>query len=226
MLPMQSVEHAVEEMRFARTRLGFRAAFIRPNPYNGRLLCDPAYDVLWAAAEELDCSIGVHEGVGGMSAASDGRVQGPEARHIASHTIEMMLASLNIIWNGVCERYPKVRFAFLEASGGWMAPWLDRMDRHFDEKLVRGKTSLAEKVAPPRRPSEYFERQCWISFEPVETCLPILASKLGAHKILWATDYPHRDGFFPGAPKMIADCLPDEASRKVLGQSARDFYKL
>ena len=107
-----------------------------------------------------------------------------------------------------------------------MAPWLDRMDRHFDEKLVRGIVPLSEKVAPPKRPSEYFERQCWISFEPVETCLPILADKLGAHKILWATDYPHRDGFFPGAPKMIADALPEGARQKVLGQSAREFYKL
>ena len=26
-----------------------------------------------------------------------------------------------------------------------------------------------------------------------------LADYIGPHKILWATDYPHRDGFFPGA---------------------------
>jgi hypothetical protein len=31
----------------------------------------------------------------------------------------------------------------------------------------------------------------------------VLADYIGPHKILWATDYPHPDGFFPGAPKMI-----------------------
>ena len=34
MLPMQSVPHAIEEMRFARKELGFKGAFLRPNPYN------------------------------------------------------------------------------------------------------------------------------------------------------------------------------------------------
>src|SRR5947209_1110531 len=34
MLPMQSVELAVEEMRFARMQLAFRGGFVRPKPYN------------------------------------------------------------------------------------------------------------------------------------------------------------------------------------------------
>ena len=50
------------------------------------------------------------------------------------------------------------------------------------------------------RPSEIFRRNCWISFEPVEGSIGALAEYIGPHKILWATDYPHRDGFFPGAP--------------------------
>ena len=32
MLPMQSIDHAIAEMRFARRDLGFRGGFIRPNP--------------------------------------------------------------------------------------------------------------------------------------------------------------------------------------------------
>src|SRR5215211_2349776 len=38
MLPMQSIELAVEEMRYARNELGMRAGFLRPNPYNNRML--------------------------------------------------------------------------------------------------------------------------------------------------------------------------------------------
>src|SRR5436309_14072035 len=62
MLPLQSIEAAIDELRFARKELGFRAAFIRPNPYGGRQLHDPAYEPFWAAAEELDMAIGLHEG--------------------------------------------------------------------------------------------------------------------------------------------------------------------
>src|SRR5256712_2305012 len=62
MLPLQDIDAAIAEMRFAKKELGFRAVFIRPNPYNGRLLHDPAYEPFWAAAEDLDMAIGFHEG--------------------------------------------------------------------------------------------------------------------------------------------------------------------
>jgi predicted TIM-barrel fold metal-dependent hydrolase len=82
MLPMQSVELAIDEMGYARSQLGMRGGFIRPNPYNNRMLNDPAYEPLWAEAQELDFSIGVHEGTGGMPATGTDRVQGFGARHI------------------------------------------------------------------------------------------------------------------------------------------------
>jgi hypothetical protein len=36
--------------------------------------------------------------------------------------MEMMLASMSVIWGGVCERHPKIRIAFLESGGGWGIP--------------------------------------------------------------------------------------------------------
>jgi len=49
---------------------------------------------------------------------------------------------------------------------------------------------------------------------------------LGPNRLLWATDYPHVDGYFPGAPQMIANRLPEGIRREVLAQGAVDFYKL
>lgn len=65
MLPMQSVELAIEEARYARKELGMRGGFLRPNPYNGRMPHHPDYDPFWAEVQELDFSIGLHEGSGG-----------------------------------------------------------------------------------------------------------------------------------------------------------------
>ena len=63
MLPMQSVELAIEEMRYAREELGMRGGFLRPNPYHGnKMISDPMYEPFWTMAEELDFSIGFHEG--------------------------------------------------------------------------------------------------------------------------------------------------------------------
>jgi predicted TIM-barrel fold metal-dependent hydrolase len=223
MLPMQSVEHAIEEMKFARKELGFKAAFIRPNPYNNKMINHPDYEPFWAAAEEVDMAIGFHEGgSSGMPTVGIDRFEGRAAQHIISHTMEMMLACLAVIWGGVCEKHPTVRIGFLESGGGWIAPWLDRMDRHFDDQGFNDSGLQT-------RPSELFKRNCWISFEPVEGSLNVLADYIGPNKIMWATDYPHRDGFFPGAPDMVRERLKGTSpatQHGVLAGGAMGFYGL
>ena len=223
MLPMQSVELAMAEMRYARETLGLSGGFLRPNPYHdNKMINDPMYEPFWSLAEDLDFSIGFHEGssksvptVGVDRFEHDGA-----ARHMISHTMETMLVALSVIWGGVVDRHPRLRIAFLESGGGWIAPWLDRMDRHFDDKGFN-------ETAPKMRPSELFQRNCWISFEPVENSIAVLADYIGPHKIMWATDYPHQDGFFPGAPKMLRDrlgTLSAEAKHQVMAGGSLGFY--
>jgi len=53
------------------------------------------------------------------------------ARRMISHTMEMMLAAMSVVWGGVVGRHPRPRVAFLESGGGWIAPWLDRMGPAF-----------------------------------------------------------------------------------------------
>jgi uncharacterized protein len=223
MLPLQSVDLAVDEMRFAKKELGFHAGFIRPNPYSDKMIHDPHYEPFWQAAEDLDFAIGFHEGASsGMPTVGVDRFEGRGARHIISHTMEMMLACMSVIWGGIADRHPKLRVGFLESGGGWIAPWLDRMDRHFDDQGFND-SGLS------MRPTEIFQRNCWISFEPVEGSIKVLADYIGPHKILWATDYPHPDGFFPGAPKMIEQRmqgLSPETKHQIMAGGAMGFYGL
>ena len=221
MLPLQDVDLAIAEMRFAKKELGFRGGFLRPNPYDGKMINHADFEPFWAAAEDLDFSIGFHEGASsGMPTVGVDRFEGRGAQHIISHTMEMMLACLAVIWGGVCQKHPKIRIGFLESGGGWIAPWLDRMDRHFDDQ---GFNDSGLKI----RPSDLFRRNCWISFEPVEGSLKVLADYVGPNKIMWATDYPHSDGFFPGAPNMVRERLKGtsaETQRGVLAGGALAFY--
>ena len=223
MLPMQEVELAIAEMRFAKKELGFKGGFIRPNPYNNKMINHPDYEPFWAAAEDLDFSIGFHEGAAaGMPQVGIDRFAGRGARHIITHTMEMMLACLAVIWGGVCEKHPKIRIGFLESGGGWIAPWLDRMDRHFDDQGFNDSGLTT-------RPSDLFRRNCWISFEPVEGSLRVLADYVGPNKIMWATDYPHPDGFFPGAPDMVRKQiagLSAATQHGVMAGGAMGFYGL
>jgi predicted TIM-barrel fold metal-dependent hydrolase len=138
MLPMQSMDYAIQEMHFARTALGMRGGFLRPNPYNTRMAGHPDYDPFWAAAQDLDFCMSFHEGGSshGMPTVGVDRFDSRGAKHIISHTMEMMLVALSVIWGGVCERFPQIRIGFLESGGGWMAPWLDRMDRLLTTRVL------------------------------------------------------------------------------------------
>ena len=223
MLPLQSIDLAIEEMTFIRKELGLRSASIRPSPYGDKMVHHPDFARFWSAAEDLDLAIAFHEGAGAsvVQIGSD-RFDTPGARHIVVHTMEMMMAAASVIWGGVCERHPKIKIGFMESGGGWIAPWIDRMDRHFDDHDMNDSDLTI-------RPSELFKRNCWISYEPVEGTLGLLADYIGAENILWATDYPHPDGFFPGAPKMVEEKLvglPEETRRMVMAGGAKAFYGL
>ena len=55
----------------------------------------------------------------------------------------------------------------------------------------------------------------------------MLADFIGPHKIMWATDYPHPDGFFPGAPDMVRARLQGTSlvtQQGVLAGGALAFY--
>ena len=223
MLPLQDPPTAASELRRAVSELGFVAGFVRPNPCAGRSLPDRAYDAVWDAAEELGVPIGVHEGSSVIvpTLGAD-RPFNPMVLHAVSHSFEEMLACAQLIAFGVLERHPGLRVVFLESSGGWGPFWLERLDEQAESF---GGFCPDMKL----RPSEYFARQCAISFEVDERTLPALAPFVGAERIVWGSDYPHHDATFPGAVDAIratvAAC-PTAVQAKVLGLNARGIYRL
>jgi hypothetical protein len=120
------------------------------------------------------------------------------------------------------ERHPALRCLFLESSGGWAPFWLERLDE---------QVASFGGYCPDLRltPSEYFARQCAISFEVDEATLPALAPFIGAERIVWGSDYPHHDATFPGAVDAlratIAPCST-AAQAQILGVTARRIYRL
>jgi predicted TIM-barrel fold metal-dependent hydrolase len=223
MLPLQDPAAAAAELHRAVTDLGFRAGFVRPNPCLGRSLCDRAYEPVWDAAEELGVPIGIHEGSSVIvpTLGSD-RPFNPLILHAVSHSFEEMLACAQLIAFGIFERHPSLHCIFLESSGGWAPFWLERLDEQAESF---GGFAPDMKL----RPSEYFARQCSISFEVDERTLPALVPFVGADRVVWGSDYPHHDATFPGAVDAIratvAPCTT-ATQANVLGRNARRVYGL
>lgn len=119
------------------------------------------------------------------------------------------------------ERFPGLRVVFLESGAGWLPYWLWRMDEHY-EKLAFQVPWLE------MRPSDYFRRQCYVSCEPDEANLGETVRSLGEERALFASDYPHWDAIFPGAPRALLERtdLSAEAKRKILGENAAKLLGL
>jgi predicted TIM-barrel fold metal-dependent hydrolase len=231
LVPLQDQDAAIAEMERAVGTLGAKAVMIRPAPYIGeRKLNDPAYDPFWAAAAAAGVPIGVHPSPHGDMANScrllglaDGvtnPMEGLALRQGLTNAFDLQMAVAYFTLGGICERHPQLRVAFLEGTGGWIVPMLQRFDHQFE---IFG--SPDQKT----RPSEVFARQCMVSFDPDEVALPFTAEHLGADKILWASDYPHPDAKIPGVVEELLDAvktLPDESRRLIVGGTARAFYQL
>jgi predicted TIM-barrel fold metal-dependent hydrolase len=223
MIPVQDPVAAASELRRAREELGFVAAFVRPNPCLGRSLPHRDYVGIWNAAEETGMAIAVHEGSSVIlpTLGSD-RPFNPLVLHAVSHSFEQMLACAQLVAFGVLERHPGLRVVFLESGGGWAPFWIERLDE---------QSESFGGFCPDLRllPSEYFARQCWISYEVDERTLPVLAPVIGEDRIVWGSDYPHHDATFPGAVKALRENLAPlapYAQDRVLGQNAAELYRL
>jgi predicted TIM-barrel fold metal-dependent hydrolase len=219
-IPVQEPELAVQELRFAVEKLGFRGALIRPNPVAGRNMDHPDLYPIWQAAQDLNCVIGVHEGgnVRNNNQIGQDRFDNFAYVHAVAHPMEMQMALMCMCFGGVFEKFPNLKVVFLESGGGWLPFWLERLDGHF-EKL--GWLIPECKMLP----SEYFKRQCLIQVEADEKTLPMVNQLVGEDHIVWGSDYPHFDCNWLGAINEFRSLgLPTTAQDKILGETvARTF---
>lgn len=240
-VPLQDVEAAVAEVEFARAR-GLVGVFIRPSAYVDELpLNHHVYDPFWAACQQARLPVAFHPGVHvdtpgacrkfGLVAVSENttisnmamdEVHGGSALGQAvGNPVDMLVTMGRLLMGGVCERFPDLTFVFLESSGGWVPSILERMDEQVQAfPLERRWLSLL--------PSEYFARQCYVSFEPEEWNLAACAERLGTDRVLWASDYPHpeyHEGIVDELREHLAPLTPADQQR-VLARNAIECYHL
>lgn len=222
-VPLNDVTRAVEEVQYAYEHLGIRCFWARPNPFNHRTLGDRYYDPLYELLQDLDVAFATHEFMGlvGTSAGAE-RFESFVEWHTCVHPMEAQMAMLSMIANGVYERYPRLRVAYMEAGSAWVPWWLHRIEEHVE---------LAGWLEAPhctKEPKEYFQSNCWVTTECDEHVLYHTIEELGDERILFETDFPHPDSKYPHAVSTFLgqERVSDESKRKILWDNAIDFYRL
>jgi len=221
-LPMQDADACAAEVHRMKD-VGLRAGFARPNPVNGAPLHHETFDPIYRALAETGLPLAFHPAghfdlPGASQRLADLMAMGTHHANILF--VDQYVTLSNLVYGGVFERHPDLRVAVLECGGGWIGHWMDRMDEFLE--------SYSWAVPPlSLKPSEYFRRQCVVSFDPGEHTAPLLAGFVGDHTLIWASDFPHSDAKYPGVVDELrehTETMDELARAALLGGNARRLY--
>ncbi len=226
-VPLQDVNLAVEELERAIRELGLHG----PVCYTSVKEKDLDAEELWsfyAKAESLDVPIIVHPVntgpiAGGWRLTRHYATRGYGFWSALGNAIENSLALANLMFGGVLDAFPKLRFCFME-GGGTQVPHL--MESLF--AVYQGEGDYDQLHArPKRKPVEYLDR-LYFSVRPTESLLGVLVERYGIHSWTVGTDYPHADtmGSWPNTVPVIQgrEDLSKEAKEAILGGNALRLF--
>lgn len=150
-LPLQDPAEAVNEMRRCVEDLGMVGVSIAPNqpaPHPDaperfptirvpKALSHPDFQPVFAEAERLDVAIGIH-GAPGMQLAggSADQLDSFTLVHAFANRSMQQMAMAKLIFDGVMEAFPRLRFGFLEAGAGWLPDFIQNLHEHWQKRIV------------------------------------------------------------------------------------------
>ncbi len=230
-LTISDVEQAVEELEWCLDR-GARVVSIRNGPAftpdGTKSPADPMFDPFWARVGEAGVVVAPHAGFEdgytrvyaalaeewGRSAEAIGTgdayfsVLGMLMKHRLVHDFAGILVA-----DGLFERHPGVRVAYIENGGTWVGDLLHKL------QVLHGQNpGLFAK-----NPVDQFHDNCWVA-PFVEDSVPELATHIPVERILFGSDWPHAEGiahprdFF----KKVEEFSIDD-QRKIMVENAREL---
>lgn len=192
----------------------------------GRPLGSRYYDPIFAAATKHGLPVGMHSGPGTpfeftpISPVG----QGSHIIEFYSNSITLLFAAhvMSLVFDGAFERFPDLRFVFVEGAFTWLLPLLWRMDAYW--KARRGDLPLVK-----RKPSEYVKEHIRICTQPLENpdqyddYRQYIEWLDPASLLMFSTDYPH---WTFDDPAWAARRFPKSAVERVMATNAIELYGL
>ena len=187
--------------------MGCKALLVASGCPRGHSPSHQDLEPVWARAEEARLPIVFHVG-GGLRAADDQLLDpayfengGPPVPdfhggdenfrsidYMAIPTAPMQTLA-TLIFDGVLERHPGLRFGVIEQGASWIPSWMRFMDSSFE--AFRKREDRLQTLS--LRPSEYVRRQVRATPYPAED-VGWTIRNAGPEVCLFSSDYPHVEG--------------------------------
>jgi aminocarboxymuconate-semialdehyde decarboxylase len=209
-LPMQAPELAAKELRRAMGPLGLLGIHLGTN-VQGRNLDDPAFEQVWAAAQEFGAFVLIHP----HKVAAMDRLKSYYFKNLIGNPLETTIAAASLVFGGVIERYPGIQFCL--SHGGGFLPYQAGRFLHGWDVRPEPKQFLANG------PSVSLGRLYYDTILHSEEMLRVLIGSVGADRVLLGSDYPFDMGYFDGVRQVRSLRIPENEQALILGETAKSL---
>jgi predicted TIM-barrel fold metal-dependent hydrolase len=212
----RAVQESVEEIKRAGQEpwaVGILPVIPAAMPFD-----DPSLDSIWQVAQDLDLTVVLHTftsrppyGPGIL----DGSFFGNRwLARSAGHPWCGMRNMAALIGGLVLDTYPRLRIALLEAGHGWLPYWVSRLDEQADY-YPDALPSEIGRFSDYARSGRYFQS---IQIHEGEDATEYVIDSLGSGILMFSTDYPHGESWFPKTVDTFLgwNKLSDEVKRQLL----------
>jgi len=224
---MSGIEVTVAEVQRA-VQKGHRGVVMLAEPSQNleglKHFNDPYWDPLWAACQELDVPIHWHAS-GGLRLSMPrwsgySRNQEQAVGPSGGFSVQAQFIP-NLIFSGVLDRYPRLKWVCAETGLGWVNYILEGCDHEWERRHLWTEGILT-------RPSELFRRQIYVDFW-YESAGIQQRHNIGVENIMWESDYPHSTSTYPESWEFVNRTLagvPEDEKKLLLYGNAMRVYGL
>jgi predicted TIM-barrel fold metal-dependent hydrolase len=212
--------------------LGCKALLIPSKPPCAHSPTHIAFDPIWAMAQEAGLPIVFH--VGGEEKLARAYFENGLPRVKDFHGGEENFTSVSympipysvmttlaaFIFDGVLDRFPRLKFGAIELGASWVPGWMRNMDSAA-LAFIKNEERLQKLSA---RPSEIVRRQVRVTPYPHEDAGWIIANS-GEEICLFSSDFPHVEGG-RNPLKRFTDSLADSSASAVDAFYCNNFIDL
>jgi predicted TIM-barrel fold metal-dependent hydrolase len=222
LVPIFDVDAAVAEIARARES-GLRGGILIPSmwqpyePYHDR-----KYDPVWAACSDLEMPVHVHSGAADRASYGE---------HVGIYVAEVRWWSTRplwfLLWSGVFERFPTLTFVTTECGAFWAPDLLWSSDIVYDREHAAKKLGAQLTSHMSMRPSEYFDRNCFIGASNTRRRELARRYEIGVPNIMWGNDFPHPEGTWPHTKEWLRNAfhdIPVDETQQMLGGNTAACY--
>jgi predicted TIM-barrel fold metal-dependent hydrolase len=221
-VPQEHTEHAVGEIERRSSDPAFVQVLMSPRAADP--LGNRRYWPIYAAAEAHNKPVALH--VAGFSGGHSSTPTGWPTYYMQEHYAQatgMQSTLASLVFEGVFERFPRLKIALIEGGFAWAPALCWRMDKAWERMR-------AEVPHLKRPPSEYVREHVWFTTQPIDEPdkpehLVDVMGWLGWDRLMFSTDYPHWD-FDDPAQALAKLKLTGRQKSMLLRDNARALYGL